>query len=174
MFLTAKNPCGAMTSGGTPCKRAVIPGGTVCTLHGGGTAQARRVAAEMLAVARVPAARVLLQIIEDWTAEQCPTCGRSRGDPGPVIRAATAVLDRTGLGPNVSVSVERGPESAPWTKYFTDEQRREIAKWIAEAKQRMLAGALPPRAVRVLELPRPTDGAIGANPPGELTTEVTK
>lgn len=135
--------CGALTSGGTPCKRATIRGGTRCTLHGGGSPEARRVAEEMLAIARVPAARVLLQIIEDWTADRCETCGRPHGDPGPVIRAATAVLDRTGLGPNATVTLERAqePEGEHWASWMTDEQLALVNDWIADAKRRMAAGA---------------------------------
>lgn len=105
------NQCGALTANGTPCKRYTIRGGTRCTLHGGGSPEAKRVAEEMLAVARVPAARVLLQIIEDWEADRCGVCGRPSGDAGPVIRAAMAVLDRAGMHPSMSVQVSREPDT---------------------------------------------------------------
>ena len=104
------NRCGALTTAGTPCRRATIRGGTRCTLHGGASPQARRVAEEALAIARVPAARVLQMIIEDWMADYCETCGRPQGNPGPVIRAATAVLDRAGLHPSMSLDVARAPD----------------------------------------------------------------
>lgn len=150
------NTCGALTSSGTPCRRYTIRGGTRCTLHGGGSPEARRVAEEMLAVARVPAARVLLRLIEDWEADRCQTCGRPSGDPGPIIRAATVVLDRAGLHPSMSVHVTREPENS-FAGLSEDEliaQLEEMLKSAREsrdAKRALLLGPSTQQEVIVVE-----------------------
>lgn len=150
------NTCGALTSSGTPCRRYTIRGGTRCTLHGGGSPEARRVAEEMLAVARVPAARVLLRLIEDWEADRCETCGRPSGDPGPIIRAATVVLDRAGLHPSMSVQVTRERDNS-----FADlsdddliaqlEEMLQSARESRDAKRALLLGPSTHQEVIVVE-----------------------
>lgn len=133
--------CGATTGNGTPCRRPTIRGGTRCTLHGLGTPQARRVAEEMLARLRVPAIETLYQIIEAYRASACTACGRSAMDPGPVIRAAISVLDRTGLGPNTTVTVTDKCESLDDR---TDGQLVERGRRIMEVLEaRRLRDAMP-------------------------------
>lgn len=138
--------CGAVTSSGRPCRRAAIRGGTRCTLHGGASPQARQKAEEVLAVARVPAAGVLLRIIHDWQGSACPACGRPSADPGPVIRAAIAVLDRTGLHPSLAVRVGPAAESAtdPAIEWLTAPQARAMASIFEDCRRRMLAGEPKP------------------------------
>jgi hypothetical protein len=89
----------------------------------------------MLAVARVPAARVLLRIIEDFEADRCETCGRPLGDAGPVIRAATAVLDRAGLHPSMTVHVSRGIQETGFEGLSSRELVEELEKLIVQVKQ---------------------------------------
>jgi len=150
--------CEAQTGNGTPCRRFPIRGGTRCTLHGGGTPQARRVALEMLALARLPAARALLRVIEDWEADACDACGRPCGDPGPVIRAATAVLDRTGFHPAMTVQVDHGePPAASWLRWLSRDRFNQILLWRDEARARMAAGLAPePRQSYLPEAATPT------------------
>jgi hypothetical protein len=142
--------CGHKTKGsGEPCRRPSIKGGTCCTHHGGHSPLARQAAAETLAAAALPAARVLFEIIEDWRRETCPTCGLPKGDPGPVIRAAQIVLDRTGFHPALSVQVASSA-IPPWAQYLTDAQLRQVGLWIEEAKERMESGG--PRSLLVESL----------------------
>jgi hypothetical protein len=136
--------CGATTKdSGEPCKRACIKGGTRCTLHGGNSPLARQAASETLAAAALPAARVLFDIIDEWQRTTCPVCGMPKGDPGPVIRAAQIVLDRTGFHPSMSVQVSHTDEIPPWARWLTNDQLRQVGEWIADAKTRMEAGADP-------------------------------
>lgn len=97
--------CNATSRSGERCKRRPIPGGNVCVMHGGSAPQVRRQAEEALIEARVPAARVLRSIVEAYNRTACEHCGRG-DDPNPVIKAAIAVLDRTGFGPSSSLRVE--------------------------------------------------------------------
>src|ERR1035437_1251798 len=101
--------CGAATTSGPPCRRAVAPGFTRCNLHGGHTPLARQAAQETLAAAALPSARVPLEIVSRWLDERCPVCGFPTGDPMPVLRAAQMVLDRTGFGPHATMQVTTTP-----------------------------------------------------------------
>lgn len=159
--------CGALTGNGKRCRRFPIRGGTRCTLHGGGSPQARRVAEEMLAIARVPAARALLQVIEDWSADTCDVCGRPHGDPSPVIRAATAVLDRTGFHPSMALEVSRAEPRAPsWARWLTNDQLMQLRSWIEAARRRMASGAAPSAGLMVE--PEESDTAEMVLPPSGL------
>ena len=139
--------CGAQTGDGTPCRRYTIRGGTRCSIHGGASPQARRVAEEMLAIARLPAARALLQVIEDWNATKCETCGHPTGDAKYVINAAKAVLDRSGLPVSVRLEQEHRfvSKGAPWADWLLPGQLEQISEWMLDAKQRMSEGNRVPQ-----------------------------
>lgn len=105
--------CTATTRAGSRCKRAPIPGGYVCKLHGGGAPQVRRAAALRLAELVDPSIGVLERIVEGPTAEwqrlEEPTVQRAGVwkrvgfDPAVQKGAAEAVLDRTGYHRRVGV-----------------------------------------------------------------------
>lgn len=77
--------CTAPTTAGAHCKRAAILGGTVCATHGGRAPQVRERTRLRLLEATDPAAVALIQQLDAT-------------DPQVVIRAATAILDRAGVG----------------------------------------------------------------------------
>lgn len=145
------NTCGALTSSGTPCRRYTIRGGTRCTLHGGGSPEARRKAEEMLAIARLPAARVLARIIDDYEADKCAACGRPTGDVTPVIRAAFGVLDRTGLHPSMGVQLGRAEDHA-----LADLSEDELIGQLEE----MLESARAAREAKRAQQPDPIDAEV--------------
>jgi hypothetical protein len=137
--------CHALTSDGTPCKRPTIRGGTRCSLHGGNSPNARRVAQELLIGMRVPALRVLNEIIERYNATRCEHCGRG-DDPSMILRAVTIVLDRSGLHPSMALEVTpvTHDDAAPGlTAWIPTERLVTMRAWYAEAQARMEAGEPP-------------------------------
>jgi hypothetical protein len=54
--------CGKRRVNGLPCQKPVIPGGSVCRLHGGGAPQVVAVANQRVALASDPVARRLIGI----------------------------------------------------------------------------------------------------------------
>lgn len=102
------------TRTGEPCKRAAILGGTVCSTHGGSAPAVKRKAAERLAALQDPAVDALQRSLEAQT-RQLDRKGRVRtlgDDHAAQTRAATVVLDRTGLGPSQTVDVRAGERLA--------------------------------------------------------------
>ena len=77
---------------GRRCRRAPIPGGFVCAIHGGKSPNAQRSAKRRLLEAADPAAATLVDLLQD-------------DDPHIRERAARAILDRAGYGPKSSVDV---------------------------------------------------------------------
>jgi hypothetical protein len=136
--------CGATTRDGAPCRRAVKPGFTRCKLHGGDSPAARAKAEEFLLAARVKSAGVLDRIVESYNATACDKCGRG-DDVHAVIRAAIAVLDRTGFGPRATLTVERGSREAtmPWVRWLTGDELALIDHLCEQAERRMEAGEAP-------------------------------
>lgn len=125
--------CGAPTkdeAGGGPCKRAVVLGATRCSLHGGHTPAARQAASEALARAALPAAEVMFDIINDWKKTKCELCGMPSGDPGPVIRAAQIVLDRTGFAATARVELVKAEN--PYRDVSDDQAIEEMQTLLAE------------------------------------------
>jgi len=57
-----------------------------------------------------PALGVLHEVVDAYLAVRCETCGKPTGDPSHAIKAALAVLDRTGYHPSVKVEVEPPPK----------------------------------------------------------------
>lgn len=93
---------------GEPCKKHAIRGGTVCTTHGGSIPAVKAKAAERLAALQDPAVTALAQAM-DADSVQLDRKGNVRTlgpDHAARTRAATAVLDRTGLGPSSQTEVQ--------------------------------------------------------------------
>jgi hypothetical protein len=100
------------------CKRTAIPGGTVCRYHGGAAPQVMKAAAERLKELQFPAI-VAIEDALDADAYYVVRNGDSssveeKPDHPTRLRAATAVLDRTGLGPTSKqeVSLEASDQLA--------------------------------------------------------------
>lgn len=68
---------------GVRCKRVPIPGGTVCTMHGGAAPQVQKSAKERIAALVHPALDTLQRALTDR-------------DVNAAVRAARDVLDRAG------------------------------------------------------------------------------
>ena len=94
--------CGAKTAAGNPCRRAPIVGGSRCCLHGGASPLARQEAERRMLLGVSFALDRLLDAVAEHDHEPCALCGcdPSKADP-TVLRAAVALLDRSGFGPGV-------------------------------------------------------------------------
>ena len=100
--------CGAKTSAGTSCRRRPIKGGARCVLHGGGSPIAREAAERRLLYGVSLALDRLLDALSEHEHEgPCPLCGcdPSSRDPN-TLRAAIALLDRSGFGPGLKLTAE--------------------------------------------------------------------
>ena len=100
--------CNAHSSrSGERCKKSAILGGSVCRTHGGSAPQVKRKALERIKELQTPAVEVLAQAI-DAEEQQLDRKGQVIGlgpDHAVRLRAATAVLDRTGMGPHQGMDV---------------------------------------------------------------------
>jgi hypothetical protein len=93
---TARRHCVATTRRGTPCTNPPVKGAVVCRMHGGAAPQVRRAARQRLLEAADPAAARLVQLLDS-------------DDEAIAVRAATALLDRSGHGPSsTQVQVDGG------------------------------------------------------------------
>lgn len=139
--LPARQCTGTSKITGERCKRAPIPGGTVCKMHGGATPLVQHEARLRLLAGADYAIEYLVRTLEP--RPPCAECGRTDADRDPVVvRAAQIVLDRAGFGPHASLSVSREsstelPEYGPW---LTDDELEQISALIEKAKARMEAG----------------------------------
>jgi hypothetical protein len=136
--------CTGTNREGVQCGRPAIPGGTVCSNHGGAAPQTREAARRRLLAGADLAIDYMLSMLEPRAP--CETCGRSDADRDPVVlRACQLVLDRAGFHPTISVEHSKPMAAAPYARWMPDEQLAQIAVWIADARQRMAAGEAPPK-----------------------------
>lgn len=97
--------CSANARPGRRCRRAPIPGGFVCALHGGKAPQTIASARRRLLEGSDIAIDYVLNMLEP--RDLCEACGRSDNDRDPVVlRACQILLDRAGIGPSGTLSVE--------------------------------------------------------------------
>ena len=92
---------------GQACQKWPIAGATVCRTHGGSAPRVKRKALERLKELQGSAVEVLAQAI-DAEEQQLNRKGEVIGlgpDHAVRLRAATAVLDRTGMGPHQGIDV---------------------------------------------------------------------
>jgi hypothetical protein len=107
----------------------------------------------------MPATEALFDIIDAYMRVRCEVCGQPSGDPGPVIRAAQIVLDRTGFGPSASLTLNHVRVPPPWIEWLTDEQLATVAAFMRDATARMEAGA-PPWRMANLDIPTSDDAVL--------------
>ncbi len=135
--------CTATNRAGQRCGRAAIPGGFVCSFHGGNAPQVRRAARQRLEVLLLPKALDAIHAAL-LRRDPCLVCGRADADHDPtVLRAAIAVLDRTGFHPTLAIA-NAATEPEDWAYYATDEELvlvNEIAERCIERQRR---GEEPP------------------------------
>jgi hypothetical protein len=126
---------GTSKQSGERCKRAAIPGGRVCVMHGGASPQARAAAQRRQAEAQATAA---LQVI--WNPDAAPVT-----DPVAALAALAGKLEHAVdvLGARVEVSDMDGTTALAWSRSM-----RELRSAL-EALERL---GLQERQVRVAEL----------------------
>ena len=98
-------------STGDRCRKRPIPGGRVCKTHGGGAPQVQRSARQRLLAAVDPAIGVLIDVVETEIRVLTDQDGRPyEVGPGHAdrIRAAEAILDRTGYPRRAELSMVDG------------------------------------------------------------------
>ena len=100
--------CGAKTSGGSSCRRYPIKGGSRCVLHGGGSPIAREAAERRLLYGVSLALDRLLDALSEHEHDgPCALCGCNPSSRDPnTLRAAIALLDRSGFGPGLTLRTE--------------------------------------------------------------------
>ena len=140
--------CSAHNRLGEQCGVAAIPGGSVCRFHGGSLPGVREAAQRKLLAAADYAIEYLFQMLTPRAP--CPECGRSDADKDPtVVRACQLVLDRSGFHPTLAIQAAPRPEPSPWARWLTEEQLRQIAVWVDDAKRRMSEGHAPTPVLRL-------------------------
>lgn len=122
---------------GKQCGNPALAGTTVCRKHGGNAAHVREAAGRRLTEGAPRAADVLNEMMEQSKdPDPCPLCKRGMPrDDNIIIKAAMAVLDRTGFGPSSKLHVEANVNHS-FLEYLTDAQLTQIDDWIDEAKKR--------------------------------------
>lgn len=151
----AEGRCGSLqTASGMPCLRWPKTGYPVCRKHGERAPQTVAKAERLLAVARMPAIQVMLDICEMWDLDTCDSCGYPRRDTEEkrvYLQAAKLVLDRTGLGPRstIDLNARRSDDGEVNVEQMTDGERErleglvtQLAALKAEIRAR-LAGQVP-------------------------------
>ena len=98
--------CGAKTSAGPPCRRLPIRGGNRCIMHGGGSPLARQEAERRLMLGVSLALDRLIDALSEHEHDgPCALCGCNPSSRDPnTLRAAIAVLDRSGFGPGLKLT----------------------------------------------------------------------
>jgi hypothetical protein len=99
--------CTATSRSGERCQRQPIPGGTVCSAHGGRAPQTIAAAKLRLLEGVEPAIARLLRFIESPPG-LCDVCGRC-DDTSAIVGAIRTLLDRAGLGPTAMMQVTTAP-----------------------------------------------------------------
>jgi len=132
--------CVGTNRAGERCRRAPIPGGTVCVIHGGRAPQTIAAARQRLLEGVEPAIVRLLKFIETPPG-LCEVCGRS-DDTGAVVSAIRTLLDRAGLGPSATLKVDT-PSSAPqpWLRWCTNDEYETLLAVMDTVTERMASGA---------------------------------
>ena len=152
--------CGAKTSMGTSCRRRPIRGGARCVLHGGGSPLAREAAERRLMYGTELALDRLLDSLSEHEHDgPCALCGCNPSSRDPnTIRAAIAVLDRTGYGPGLKLTtVDREEVISEIRVHIVEPDPEQLAEY--DASDRAAAAAAntynqDPEP----EQPQPTDG----------------
>jgi hypothetical protein len=122
---------------GARCKNPPLLGATVCTQHGGNAEHIRRAAAERLTMALPEAVEALTaRLKDDPNAAPCALCKRGLPrDDHVVVKVATAIMDRGGLGPQSKVEIQHADTA--WMRYLSDTELDTLISLMESAKSRM-------------------------------------
>lgn len=156
---------GGKNSIGEPCRRAVQVGFTRCNMHGGAAPASKMKAEQALSLARMPAIEALNLIIERFLSKTCGACGLPSGDSDEsrvIVRTATAVLDRTGMGAKSMIELTSQTDGAINLELLTDEERGRLLVLLAEVKD--IKRTLRERAMGALAGNVPTPDGSGLPP----------
>ena len=151
--------CGAATSAGTPCRRRPIRGGNRCIMHGGASPLARQEAERRLLLgASLSIDRLLDALSEHEHEGPCETCGCNPSSRDPVVlRAAMAVLDRSGFGPGLTLRTEEEEVRVGEVRVtIVDPDPEQLAEY--EASDRALQAARTAKYNQELEEQEPKPG----------------
>lgn len=122
--------CKAHKKTGERCKKAPIAGGTVCRFHGGAAKQVKRTAQQRLKALQPLAVKTYERAMH---SDELPTA----------VRAATAALDRSGMGPSSHIEVDT---FKPWQKALmkmsSDAKPKRKGKKSKKQKRRTIPGEL--------------------------------
>lgn len=130
---------GVSLTTGLRCRRRAIAGGSVCKFHGGSLPSVAAAAKLRLLAMSDPALDLLLDAMD--VQPKCEVCGRT-DDKSIAVRAAIAVLDRSGLGPHAHIHTT--PDADPSTSYtawLTEDELMQVAEIIQRGQDRMKAAA---------------------------------
>ena len=139
------NPHGqGLRANGDPCRMAVVPGTHKCHMHGGSTPQALLKAQQAAALLRMPVLEsmhevheTMMEVIRQFAANQCPTCGYPKGDVEEIqavakvasvcINQARMILDRTGIPPKAVLEVKQVDGDLDLRQLTAGEKQRMIS-----------------------------------------------
>ena len=152
--------CGAKTSMGTSCRRRPIRGGARCVLHGGGSPLAREAAERRLMYGVSLALDRLLDSLSEHEHDgPCALCGCNPSSRDPnTIRAAIAVLDRTGYGPGLTLHTEEVEPVSEVRVHIIEPSSEQLAEYEASDREAAAAAAERNNQDPEPEQPQPTDG----------------
>ena len=154
--------CGAKTSAGTPCRRRPIRGGRRCVLHGGGSPIAREAAERRLLYGVSLALDRLLDALSEHEHEgPCALCGCNPSSRDPnTLRAAIALLDRSGFGPGLKLTtLDREEEIREVRVHIVKPDPEQLAEYAASDRVALAARtAKYNQELEELEQPTHVDG----------------
>ena len=148
--------CGAKTSAGPPCRRLPIRGGNRCIMHGGGSPLARQEAERRLLYGASLALDRLLDALSEHEHDgPCALCGCNPSSRDPnTLRAAIALLDRSGFGPGLKLTAEHEQRIGEVRVTIVEPDPEQLAEY--EASDRAVAAAVERNAYnQELEEPKP-------------------
>jgi hypothetical protein len=151
--------CGAKTSAGTPCRRRPIKGGARCVLHGGGSPIAREAAERRLLYGVSLALDRLLDTLSEHEHDgPCALCGCNPSSRDPnTLRAAIALLDRSGFGPGLTLRTEEEEVRVGEVRVtIVEPDSEQLAEY--EASDRAALGARTAKYNQELEEQEPEPG----------------
>lgn len=128
----ANNPdriCTAMLSDRSArCKKFAIRGSNVCPSHGAKAPQVKRKAAEVVQEARDRLHTVLLPL----AIQRLEEIAKDKRLPAPDrLRAALAIMDRTGMGPGSTIQIEAEVKVLPPAEMLRDAMSGRFDRMLA-------------------------------------------
>ena len=131
--LLGKRQCIGTSRNGMRCRKSPLVGAFVCEDHGGNTPLSQKATKEFLNTLRYPALEVLYRATRN--APPCDHCGRSDADRDPVaLKAAIAILDRTGFHPTLAIQAPAAPTPADYRAWIPQDRMDIMSQWLAEAR----------------------------------------